>query len=211
MLSADPTKTPGPAGSASQKQSQQAALWRVMPLSLAAHGGAGSGKLELQRRRQAMAFALNSPAFVDGHAMPRRHVRDGGNLSPPLEWHDPPPNTKSFALVIEDPDAPRGTFRHWALYNIPPERRTLPEGLRKEAAVQWQAGSNDFGHTQYDGPQPPPGHGRHRYHFRLVALDVPKLNLPEGAPADMVLRAARVHSVGEAELVGTYEATERRA
>lgn len=153
-----------------------------------------------------MAFVLNSPAFPDGHEIPRKHARDGENLSPPLEWQDPPPGTQSYMLIVEDPDAPSGTFRHWAVYNIDAGRNRLPEGV---SAGGWtdslSHGVNDFGNPQYDGPQPPRGHGKHHYHFRLGALDVPSLDLPPTASTDEVLEEARPHIIAEAEMVGTYE------
>jgi Raf kinase inhibitor-like YbhB/YbcL family protein len=100
-------------------------------------------------------------------------------------------------LVVEDPDAPSG-------YDIPLERTSLPEGATSSLELAGQ-GVNDFGNAHYDGPQPPKGHGAHHYHFRLAAVDVPKLDLPSGAKAEQVWRVARPHIVAEAELVGTYE------
>src|SRR5438552_4590883 len=120
-----------------------------------------------------MAFALASPAFSNGGKIPLKYTLDGDNLSPPLEWRDAPPGTKSFALVVEDPDAPNGTFRHWALYNISGNRDDLPEGVGGA-----DLGVNDFGHRRYDGPRPPKGDGKHHYHFRIAALDVEKLVQP---------------------------------
>jgi Raf kinase inhibitor-like YbhB/YbcL family protein len=151
-----------------------------------------------------MAFKLTSPAFKDGQPIPTKYVRDGDNVSPPLEWRDPPPETKSFALVVEDPDAPKGTFRHWALYDLPPDAIDLPENVSHDA-LRYREGMNDFGAIAYDGPQPPSGHGLHHYHFRLVALDVDKLDVPRKATAEEVIRAAKAHMIGEADLVGTFE------
>ena len=153
-----------------------------------------------------MALSVASPAFSNGQRIPERYSRSGGNVSPPLEWHDAPRNTRSFAVVVEDPDAPRGTFRHWAVYNVPPAYQGLGEdsgagspGAALEMAV------NDFGNRTYDGPQPPHGHGMHHYHFRLLALDVPELRLPARASVKEVMDAAQPHVIGEAETVGTYE------
>ncbi|HEY0526758.1 MAG TPA: YbhB/YbcL family Raf kinase inhibitor-like protein [Stellaceae bacterium] len=148
-----------------------------------------------------MAFVLNSPAFRDGDPIPARHTQDGENVSPPLEWRDPPPNTQSFVLIVEDPDAPQGTFRHWAVYDIPADFDALPEGTGEGLAQ----GVNGFGNARYDGPAPPEGHGRHTYHFRLVALGVPKLDVPPGARVEQIWQAAQAHKVGEAEMVGTCE------
>ena len=151
-----------------------------------------------------MAFKLTSSAFRDGDPIPAKYVRDGDNVSPPLEWRDPPPETKSFALVVEDPDVPKSTFRHWAVYDMPPNAIDLPEHV-DHGARQFREGMNDFGSMAYDGPQPPAGHGVHHYHFRLAALDVEKLDVPRKATAQDVLRAMRKHTLGEAELIGTFE------
>lgn len=153
-----------------------------------------------------MALSVASPAFDNGQRIPERYSRNGGNVSPPLEWQDAPRNTRSFAVIVEDPDAPKGTFRHWAVYNVPPAYQGLGEdsgsrgpGTSLEMAV------NDFGNRSYDGPQPPHGHGVHHYHFRVLALDVPELRLPARASVKDVMQAAQPHVIGEAETVGTYQ------
>ena len=153
-----------------------------------------------------MALTLEIPAFADQQPIPPRHSRDGGNLSPPLLWRDEPAGTASFALVVEDPDAPDGTFRHWAAYNIPPGTHRLPEGAGSGAGPgTMRMARNDFGDARYDGPAPPRGHGTHHYHFRLFALDVGDLALPPGALAGAVLSGARAHALESAEIVGTFE------
>lgn len=149
-----------------------------------------------------MTFSLLSPAFRHGSAIPLKYSRSGANLSPPLVWTDPPSGTRSFALIVEDPDAPSGTFRHWAVHGIDPHRSSLPEGVAIEPSL---AGVNDFGHPHYDGPQPPKGHGVHHYHFRLAALDAEALELSRRARVSDVWKAARPHIIAEAELVGTFE------
>ena len=150
-----------------------------------------------------MAFTLQSPAFDNGGAIPPEHSRAGRNLSPKLIWSDPPEGTRGFALLVEDPDAPSGTFRHWAVYDIPGDRTTLGEG---EDVSAYGQGVNDFGNKGYDGPQPPPGHGVHHYHFRLAALDVDKVPGLSGDPsAANVWDKAQPHRIAETELVGTYE------
>src|SRR5687767_654107 len=101
-----------------------------------------------------MALTLRSPAFEDGARIPERYARDHGNVSPPLEWRGAPEGTKSFVLLVEDPDAPRGTFRHWAAYDVPPDRTRLEEGAGRRGS-DLQHGANDFGNPSYDGPQPP--------------------------------------------------------
>ncbi|HEX5378797.1 MAG TPA: YbhB/YbcL family Raf kinase inhibitor-like protein [Phenylobacterium sp.] len=151
-----------------------------------------------------MTFALHSPVFQNGGAIPEKYARDGDNISPPLRWSDPPAEAKSFILVVEDPDAPSGTFRHWAIHGINPSQAELREGVGAESENRRQA-VNDFGKARYDGPQPPPGHGVHHYHFRIAALDVPQLDIPAEANAERVWDAARPHVIDQTELVGTYE------
>jgi Raf kinase inhibitor-like YbhB/YbcL family protein len=149
---------------------------------------------------------LTSPAFGNDQPIPNRFSRDGGNVSPPVEWRNEPTDAQSYALVVEDPDAPGGTFRHWAAYDIPPQLRKLPEGVGSGQEIPGvQMAKNDFGNTRYDGPQPPPGHGTHHYHFKLFALDVPSLDLPRGANAQDVLEAARAHALATADAVGVFE------
>lgn len=153
-----------------------------------------------------MALTLNIPVLKQNHRIPDRFSRDGGNVSPPIEWRDAPAGTQSYALVVEDPDAPRGTFRHWAAYNIPARVSGLPEGAgsrKTDPAINMAV--NDFGNRQYDGPQPPAGHGTHHYHFRLFALDVPKLPISGSGAAQDVMQTARAHALAEADFVGTYE------
>jgi len=150
-----------------------------------------------------MAFSLHSPAFQNGGAIPDTYARDGENRSPPLQWTDPPTEAKSFALIVEDPDAPSGTFRHWAVWSLGAEQRHLREGAGTGHHTSGVEGVNDFGKTGYDGPQPPPGPAHH-YHFRLLALNVVNLGVPEGAKAEAIEAACRPHVIAETEIVGTY-------
>lgn len=148
-----------------------------------------------------MTFTLESPAFRDGERIPEKYARDGDNVSPPLAWKDAPTGTRSFLLVVEDPDAPSGTFRHWGVYDIEAERSRLPEAMTQGAGH----GVNDFGNPQYDGPQPPKGHGVHHYHFRLAALDIETLHCEGRTRIEDMLDRARPHIIEQTELVGTYE------
>ena len=151
-------------------------------------------------------LTLNSPAFASNQRIPNQFSRDGGNMSPPVEWRGAPTGTRSYALVVEDPDAPHGTFRHWAAYDIPANAQRLSEGAgSRDPGAPLQMAVNDFGNPRYDGPQPPPGHGTHHYHFRLFALDVPTLDMPEGCDVEDVLEAAEDHALAEADYVGTFE------
>jgi Raf kinase inhibitor-like YbhB/YbcL family protein len=151
-----------------------------------------------------MALTITSSAFKQGEVIPTKYTRDGENISPPLEWHDAPPETRSFVLLVEDPDAPSGTFRHWAMYNIPAGESGLPEDASGQGRGGTGEGVNGFGNARYDGPQPPQGHGPHHYHVRLAALDVPQLNIPPSAKAEDIWTKALPHIIAEAELVGIY-------
>jgi Raf kinase inhibitor-like YbhB/YbcL family protein len=144
-------------------------------------------------------FTLRSDAFADAEPIPPRHTCEGDDLSPPLSWTEPPDGTRSLALVVDDPDAPGGTFTHWLAWGIEPKAGGLDEG---EAARH--EGRNDFGDSGYRGPCPPPGHGPHRYSFRLTALDG-ELDLAAGAAKQDFERAVDRHVLAVAELVGTYE------
>ena len=145
-------------------------------------------------------FALTSPAFDSGGAVPPRHTCDGEDVSPALEWSAVPDGAHSLALIVDDPDAPGGTFTHWTAWGIDPAAGGIAEGEAPAAE-----GRNGFGTTGYRGPCPPPGHGPHRYFFRLYALAAP-LELEPGASAQEVERAVEDRgAVAVAELVGTYE------
>jgi Raf kinase inhibitor-like YbhB/YbcL family protein len=148
-----------------------------------------------------MPFGLGSTAFSDGELVPRRHTCEGEDISPPLSWSDPPEGTRSLALVVDDPDAPGGTFTHWLAWDIDPAAGELGEGQPAPSE-----GRNDFGQIGYRGPCPPPGHGPHRYFFRLYALGEP-LGVEPGADKTEVERALDGRSPATAELMGTYERT----
>lgn len=149
-------------------------------------------------------FSLTSPAFKEGETIPARHTEDGPDLSPRLRWSEPPEGTMSFALVVDDPDAPRGTWVHWVAYGIPGDARELQEGFPKEASASdgILQGENDFGKTGYGGPAPPPGKP-HRYFFKLYALDFTP-ELEAGLSKEDLQRAIEGHVLGEAQLMGRY-------
>jgi Raf kinase inhibitor-like YbhB/YbcL family protein len=142
---------------------------------------------------------LASPAFDEGAAIPQKFTGDGMDVSPPLKWTDAPRETRSFALICDDPDAPRGTWVHWVLFNIPADAAGLEEGGRTDGA---RHGKNDFGKLGYGGPAPPRGKP-HRYQFKLYALDT-TLDLPEGSTKQQVEGAIKGHVVANAPLMGTY-------
>ncbi|MBU6954454.1 YbhB/YbcL family Raf kinase inhibitor-like protein [Hahella sp. HN01] len=156
-----------------------------------------------------MGFALSnmqltSAVFSNDGRIPSKHTGEGEDVSPALSWSGEPAGTQSFAVVCHDPDAPligaKGTygFVHWALYNIPSNVHSLPEGVDAYAS-----GRTDFGKTGYGGPMPPPGHGTHRYYFWILALNA-QLDLPEGLTLWQLLEKVEPHVIGMNRLVGVY-------
>jgi Raf kinase inhibitor-like YbhB/YbcL family protein len=149
---------------------------------------------------------LSSSAFSNGSAIPRRFTCDGENLSPPLAWDAAPPATRSFVLLCDDPDAPAGTWHHWAVYDIAAEQTALAENAgHGSGPARLKQATNDFHRTGYGGPCPPHGHGRHRYHFRLLALSVDHLSLGAKPSCREVEAEARRHVIAEATLIGIYQ------
>jgi len=149
---------------------------------------------------KAVQFSLSSPTFINNGLMPARYTCDGDNISPALNWNSVPPRTKSFALLVKDPDAPSGNWVHWVIFNIPPSERSLPEA--SDAPLKGEVmGVNDFGNMGYGGPCPPSG--THRYIFRLYALDT-VLDLGQAAKAQSVEAALNGHVLDKAELIGLY-------
>jgi Raf kinase inhibitor-like YbhB/YbcL family protein len=144
---------------------------------------------------------LTSPAFEDGEPIPTRCTCNGDNTSPELVWSDVPEDTLTLALTCVDPDAPRGTFTHWVMWNLDPTPGGIGSGEVPAGARQ---GRNDFGQLGYGGPCPPPGHGPHHYHFRLSAVGE-EIDLAEGATIAQLGEALAGATIAEAELVGTYE------
>ena len=148
-----------------------------------------------------MAFKLAVEGFSDGANIPRRFTCDGQNVSPALRWANEPSGARSFALILEDPDAPGGTFNHWLLWNVSANVHSLSEG---ETSVG-VPGQNDFGKLGYGGPCPPKGRGPHRYFFRLFAVDTPELDLKSGANRAVLEQSLRKHGIAEARYTGRYE------
>lgn len=161
-----------------------------------------SGVME---REKTMAFRISTGAFTDGAKIPEKYTCSGAGVSPALSWSEPPEGTKSLALILEDPDAPGGTWYHWLLWNIPGQaggiaEHAAPTGELPGGMVQ---GRNSFGKTGYGGPCPPQGH-MHRYVFHLYALDR-MLMLPAGATHLELEHAMRGHVKGEAQWMGRFE------
>jgi Raf kinase inhibitor-like YbhB/YbcL family protein len=148
-------------------------------------------------------LALTSSAFQNGGTIPEQYTCSGDNKSPELQWTGVPGGTRSLALILDDPDAPMGTFVHWVVYNLSPTATGIPERVLGAASVaDGKQGINGRDAIGYTGPCPPPGKPHH-YHFRLYALDQ-KLALKAGATAHQVEAAIKGHLLGSAELVGIF-------
>lgn len=172
--------------------------WKVSPvftiaIALAMTNAAAQSKMEIRTN-----------AFAPGAPIPDKYTCSGENLSPALAISGLPPSAKSLALIVDDPDAPAGTFVHWVVYNIPPGTTEIDAGVRPAAAMPGGGvqGRNDFGRLGYGGPCPPPG-SPHHYHFRLFALN--SQITPRSATGPAVEQAMQGHIVASAEMVGTFQ------
>jgi hypothetical protein len=175
-------------------------LLALLAATLRAEGG--------EEGEAAMALKIGSSAFEHGGNIPEKYTCQGQDISPPLAWSGAPAGTKSFALIVDDPDAPdprapKMTWVHWVLYDLPAQATGLPEGVKKGAlAPGTKEGFNDWKRTGYGGPCPPIG--RHRYFHKLYALDVELGSLDHPTKAD-VEKAMQGHVLAEAQLMGTYQ------
>ena len=142
---------------------------------------------------------ISTPAFKNGENIPSKYTCDGENINPPLEISGVPTGTKSLVLIMDDPDSPSGTWLHWSVWNISPQTTEIPENSVPAGAKE---GLTSFGEIGYGGPCP--HSGKHRYFFRLYALDS-KLDLPQGASRTELEQAMAGHILAEAELMGLYE------
>ncbi len=149
---------------------------------------------------------VESKAFREGETIPVKYTCDGVDISPSVSWSGVPDGTRSFVLIMDDPDAPIGTFTHWVVYDIPGSVRELNEGFPKADQINTiKQGVNDFGYVGYGGPCPPKGHGYHRYFFRVYALDIESLGLPAKATRRQVEERMKGHILGEGSLMGRYK------
>ncbi|KTD16411.1 YbhB/YbcL family Raf kinase inhibitor-like protein [Legionella jordanis] len=146
-----------------------------------------------------MSLMLESPVFAHKTFIPKEYTCSGADYPPPLIWHDPPPNTKSFALIMEDPDAVSGLWVHWLVFNLPADCRELRAGIN--ATGQGVCGKNSWGKTAYGGPCPPSG--THHYFFKLYALDT-ELTLDKNATKQELENAMKNHILEEVSLIGLY-------
>jgi Raf kinase inhibitor-like YbhB/YbcL family protein len=152
----------------------------------------------------ASAFELKSQAFKARESIPAKYTCMGKDVSPGLSWTGAPPNTRSYAIICDDPDAPMGTWVHWVYYDIPPSASSLPEGMSVDAKPPpgGTSGVNDFGKLGYGGPCPPSG--THRYFFKLYALDKVLGLVPRASKADLE-KAMQGHILAKTELMGTFK------
>ena len=149
---------------------------------------------------------VESDAFREGEIIPVKFTCEGADVSPPIRWSGVPEGTKSFVLIMDDPDAPIGTFTHWVVYDIPAGVRSFEENLPKVEHLDGiKQGVNDFGRIGYGGPCPPKGHGYHRYFFKIYALDLESLGLSPAANRRQVEERMKGHIVGEGYLMGRYK------
>ncbi len=165
-----------------------------------------SGCISHQKGDEKMKLEVNS-VFHEGSFIPKKYTCEGADINPPLYLAHIPSGAKSMAIIVDDPDAPIGTFTHWIAWNIPPTEQ-IPEGIPKignvSKPIRMIQGRNDFGRIGYGGPCPPRGHGVHHYHFKVYILDT-TLNLPPGASRKELERAMKGHIIQWGELVGLYE------
>lgn len=153
----------------------------------------------------AFGLQLTSSAFNESEVIPVKYTGKGENVSPPLSWSDVPDGTKSFVMIMEDPDAPMGTWIHWVAYDIPATATSLNEGIPQDALLSdgTKQGMNSFRWIGYGGPNPPPGKP-HRYVFSLYAVDLKLEDIPPTANKGTVLKAIQGHVLGWARLTGLF-------
>jgi Raf kinase inhibitor-like YbhB/YbcL family protein len=151
-----------------------------------------------------MEIKITSSAFENEGMIPSKYTCDGANISPPLQWQAVPEETKSIALICDDPDAPIGTFVHWVVYNLPPDVRELKKNFPDDETLpdDTRQGINDFGRTNYGGPCPPSG--THRYYFKIYAMDK-KIDMTSIADKDSLLKAMEGHILAAGQLMGKYK------
>ncbi len=180
-------------------------IWSILMLGM--DGAICQAQPEAPQRKEeaAMIIEVTSAAFAEGGTIPAKHTCEGEDFSPPLAWKGIPVESKSLALICDDPDAPVGTWVHWVLYNLPPKTAGLPEGVTTAQRLPdgSRQGVNDFGKTGYGGPCPPPGKP-HRYFFKLYALDR-MIELPAGAKKQDLERAMQGRVLAQGRLVGKYQ------
>jgi Raf kinase inhibitor-like YbhB/YbcL family protein len=173
----------------------------LLLFSLAVVSGCIAGEKEVKTMEK---ITVSTEAFKEGGDIPAEYTCDGRDVSPSLSWKGIPENVKSIALIMDDPDAPVGTFVHWVLFNIPAGTPKLPKGIPRNQTLGdgSSQGMTDFGRVGYGGPCPP--RGTHRYYFKVYALDT-MLDLPPGATKKQLENAMKGHILATGELMGKYE------
>lgn len=180
-------------------------------LLLAAGPAAAQGKSKKEAKGGKMTLTVTSPAFKPNAYIPARYTCFGTGVSPELKWSGVPPGTQSLAVIMDDPDAPSGTWVHWVLFDIPPAAAGLREGVARKDVLPdgsrhgscWGVNEDDFSRVGYYGPCPPAGKP-HRYFFKVYALDT-ALDLPAGSSKGAVLKAMQGHVLAQGELVGLFK------
>lgn len=178
---------------------------RTIPLIVSlAFAAAVMGALSGSSAPAPASLELRSTAFQPGGDIPKKFTCSGSDVSPALEWGEPPAGTRSLALIVDDPDAPAGTWVHWVVFDLPASARRLPEGVAKSESVPGggRQGLNDFQKTGYGGPCPPPG-APHRYFFKIYAVDKP-LGLGPHSTKQSVEEAMKGHVLAQGELMGRF-------
>ena len=165
-----------------------------------------SGCAQKEKEEEKMSLKISS-VFGENEFIPRKYTCEGIDINPPLKLEGLSEKAVSVAIIVDDPDAPIGTFVHWVAWNIPPTNE-IPEGIPKErevkSPIEVVQGKNDFGRIGYNGPCPPRGHGIHHYHFKVYVLDT-KLDLKAGATKRDLERAMKGHIIQQGEIIGLYE------
>ena len=189
-------------------------MWKRLAaaLLLANIAGCGAGGNGTPGKDNAMndsttvaQFAMTSSDIKDGQPIAAVYTCDGANQAPELSWPEPPPGTRSLALIVDDPDAPSGIFYHWGVFDIPASQRSISRGAGNGGSnSNFVQAVNGFGNSGYGGPCPPKGHGPHHYRFKLYALDVDKLTLPPDAKVPEVEQQAKQHQIAIAHITGTF-------
>lgn len=176
---------------------------RLMCLLLVCLFSLTAGAYCARKAKKRPKMQVTSQAFKEGAAIPAKYTADGADISPPIAWKGVPAGAKSIALIADDPDAPRGMWVHWVLFNLPPATTGLPEGMPKDATLKNGAkqGTTDFGSTGYGGPAPPSG--THRYYFKVYVLDK-MLDLSSSAKKADLVKAMNGHILAEGQIMGKY-------
>ncbi len=179
-------------------------VW-LTAILVAALSGCGDKRNPSSDEEYPITIHLTSSAFKDGETIPKEFTADGKDVSPPLEWTDLPKDTASLALICDDPDAPKGTWVHWVIYDMSADLKGLDKDVPTEAKLPNGArqGKNSFDKTGYGGPSPPKGNA-HRYYFKLYALDK-KPDIPVDATKDQLLKATKGHVLAMGQLMGKYQ------